>query len=186
MNETLRTIAARRSIRQFKGEQIPEEELEQIITAGIHAPNARNMQNWHFSVIRDEALLDRMVEIIKENISKSGMEFLIEMAKQPGYSTFYHAPTVVMLSGPVDNPFARVDCGTAAENMALAATALGIGSCVMAAPGFVFGSPEGKELRGRLGIPEGYDHVISVALGFADGAVPEAPPRERGVITYVS
>jgi len=185
MNETLKVIADRRSIRLFKEQQIPDPELDEILTAGLYAPNARNMQKWHFTVIQDGSLLDRMVEIIKENLADSGIEFLAERAKDPGYNTFYRAPTVVLLSGVENSPFAQIDCGAAAENIALAAASLGIGSCVMTTPAFLFASEKGNAFKGELGIPEGYNHVCCVALGYMDGEKPEAPPRDRGVINFV-
>ena len=97
MNETLKVIADRRSVRLFKEQQIPGPELDEILTAGLYAPNARNMQKRHFTVIQDGSLLDRMVEIIKENLANSGIEFLAERARDPGYNTFYRAPTVAQL-----------------------------------------------------------------------------------------
>ena len=185
MNETLKVIADRRSIRLFKEQQIRGPELDEILTAGLCAPNARNMQKWHFTVIQDGSLLDGMVEIIKENLANSGIEFLAERAKDPTYNTFYRAPTVVLLSGAEDSPFAQIDCGAAAENIALGAASLGIGSCVMTSPAFLFASEKGNALRGELGIPQGYKHVCCVALGYVDGEKPEAPPRDRGVINFV-
>jgi nitroreductase len=185
MNETLHVIADRRSIRLFKADQIPGPELDEILAAGLYAPNARNMQKWHFTVIQNAGLLDRMVEVIKENMANCGVEFLVERSKDPAYHTFYHAPTVVMLSGPEDSPFAMVDCGTAVENMAIAAESLEIGSCVMAAPGLLFASENGNAMRGELGIPEGFKHVICIALGYAEGEKPEVPPRDSSVINFV-
>ncbi len=184
MNDMLRLIAERRSIRSFTEQQISDAELDEILTAGLYAPNARNMQKWHFTAIQDRNLLGRMVEIIKENLAQSGVEFLAERSKDPGYNTFYHAPTVVMLSAPENSPFGQIDCGAAAENIALAATSLGIGSCVMTSPAFLFASEKGNALRPQLGIPEGYNHVCCVALGYADGERPEAPPRDRSAISY--
>jgi nitroreductase len=185
MNETLHVIADRRSIRLFKADQIPGPEMDEILAAGLYAPNTRNMQKWHFTVIQNAGLLDRMVEIIKENLANSGIEFLVERSKDPTYHTCYRAPTVVLLSGAEDSPFAQVDCGAAAENMALAAESLGIGSCVMTSPAFLFASEKGNALRSDLGIPDGYNHVCCVSLGYGDGELPEAPPRDSSVINFV-
>ena len=185
MNETLNVIADRRSIRLFKKQQVPGPELDEILTAGLYAPNARNMQKWHFTVIQNAGLLDKMVEIIKENLATSGIEFLAERSRDPGYHTFYRAPTVVLLSGAEESPFAQIDCGAAAENIALAAASLGIGSCLMTSPAFLFASEKGNALRSELGIPDGYNHVCCVALGYMDGEKPEAPPRDSGAINFV-
>jgi len=91
----------------------------------------------------------------------------------------------VLLSGAEDSSFAQIDCGAAAENIALAAASLGIGSCVLTTPAFLFASEKGNAFKGELGIPEGYNHVCCVALGYMDGEKPEARPRDRAVINFV-
>ena len=114
---------------------------------------------------------------IKENIMNSGIEFLIGRASEPGYHTFYHAPTIVIVTGDEKDKFRDVSCGAAAENIALAAKSLDIGSCVMTSPEFFFASDKGKALAKELGIPDEYTHVCVVTLGYNEGKYPETPPR---------
>ncbi len=185
MDETLRVIANRRSIRKYQPKQIAEAELEQILNAAIYAPSARNQQKWHFTVIQDRALLDRMVCIIKENILESDNEFLKQRASTPGYHTFHHAPTVIMISAEALAHLIELDCGAAAQNIALAAESLNIGSCIIASSAILFASERGQELAQELGVPKGYIHICSVALGYKDGENPAAPPRNRDVYNYI-
>ena len=185
MNETIKVINSRRSIRQYKPEQISDAELQQILDCAIYAPNARNQQMWHFSVIQNKDLLYRMVNITKENMKNSGIEFLIEKVSKPDYHTYYNAPTVIIVSGKEDSKFIQIDCGAAAQNIALAAKSLNIGSCIMTSSGFLFASEEGKNLKKELGIPDGYNHVCAISLGYIDGDTPEAPPKNREVINYI-
>jgi nitroreductase len=185
MKEAMEVIKNRRSIRQYKAEQISDEELQEILDAALLAPNAMNMQAWHFTVIQDRDLLERIVGIVKGNLLNSGIEFLAQRASTPGYNTFYNAPTVIMISGSEKAPFIQVDGGAAAQNIALAAEALDIGSCVMTSPAFLFASPEGNDLKEELGIPEGYVHVCTVALGYKGSEHPDAPPRKKDVITRI-
>jgi len=126
-----------------------------------------------------------MVATIKENILQSGIDFLANMVNNPGYHTFYHAPTVIMISADQNAQLAPIDCGAAAQNITLAAESLGIGSCLMTSPGFLFASEKGNAFKKELGIPEGYNHVCTVALGYKAGESPAAPPRNREVINYV-
>ena len=74
---------------------------------------------------------------------------------------------------------ANVSC--AAENMMLAATELGLGSCFLMGPMIAFSDPA---LRARLGLPEGYEPLIGVALGYAAGEHPTAPDRKNDNITW--
>lgn len=184
MNVTIKAIKNRRSIRKYKAQQISDVELQEILDCAIYAPNARNQQKWHFTVIQNKDLLDRMVGIIKENIENSGNDFLKQRASIPDYHTFYKAPTVIMISADESAPWVHVDCGLAAENITLAAEAQGIGSCIIASSGLLFMSGKGNSLRKELGFPDGYNHVCSVALGYKDEN-PAAPSRDRNVISYV-
>ena len=185
MNETLQVIKKRRSIKQYKAEQIPDADLQQIMEAAIYAPNARNAQTWHFTVIQNKDMIDKMVSIIKENMMNSGIEFLVGRASEPDYHTFYHAPTVVIITGDEKDKFREVSCGVAAENIALAAQSLNIGSCVMTSPELLFASDKGKALTKESGVPDGYTHVCVVTLGYTEGKEPATPPRNKDVINYV-
>jgi nitroreductase len=185
MNETLIVIKNRRSIRKYKAKQIGDAELKAIIEAALYAPNAMNQQRWHFTVVQNKAMLDRFVSIIKENIQNSGIEFLIERVKAPDYHTFHHAPTVVLVSGDGKAKFMEISCGAAAQNIALAAASLNIGSCVMTSPEFLFASDKGNALKKELGIPDGYNFICSIALGYNDGDIPVTPPRDKKVINYI-
>lgn len=185
MNETLKVIKERRSIKEYKPEQIPDSDIQQILEAAIYAPNARNAQAWHFTVIQNKDMLDKMVSLIKENIMNSGIEFLMQRASAPDYNTFYHAPSVVLVTGDEKDKFREVSCGAAAQNIALAAKSLNIGSCVMTSSEFLFASEKGNALKKELGIPDGYNHVCVVALGYAEGKDPDTPPRNKDVINYI-
>lgn len=55
--DVLQAIATRRSHRAYKADQIPEDVLKQILTAGLQSPSARNHQPWHFSVVQNAALI---------------------------------------------------------------------------------------------------------------------------------
>ncbi|ADG83484.1 nitroreductase family protein [Thermincola potens] len=185
MNETLKVIHNRRSIRAYKAEQITDSELQQILDAALMAPNAVNQQKWHFTVIQDKGLLDRMVNTIKENIMNSDNEFLKQRASAPDYHTFYHAPTVILISADGKAPLIQIDCGLAAQNITLAAESLNIGSCIIASSAFLFASEKGSQFKKELGIPEGYNHICTIALGYKAGENPAAPPRNKDVINYV-
>jgi nitroreductase len=184
MNPTMMDIRNRRSIRKFKDVQIPEPVMKEIVESGIYAPNARNQQKWHFTVIQDKATLTKMVEIIKENILKSDIEFLKQRAKSPDYNTFHSAPAVILVTAEEETRFVELDCGAAMQNMALAAESHKVGTCVITSSEFLFASNKEK-VREMLGVPERYDHVCMIALGYLDGEKPAMPPRNMDVINYI-
>jgi nitroreductase len=185
MNEVVRVICNRRSIRQYKAKQITDADLTQILDAALSAPNAMNQQKWHFTVVQDKVMLERMVAIIKENMINSGNDMLANRASIPGYNTFHNAPTVILISADEKAKFVQIDCGAAAQNIALAAESLFLGSCIITSSAYLFASQKGEELKKKLSIPGGYSHICSVTLGYKEGANPVAPPRNDNVINYI-
>jgi nitroreductase len=136
-------------------------------------------------VIQNKALLDRMVNTIKQNIMNSGIDFLVQRASSPDYHTFHHSPAVILISGDEKAPFIQVSCGAAAQNIALASESLNIGSCIITSSAFLFTSEMSHALKKELGIPEGYNHICTIALGYKEGEIPSAPPRNKDVINYI-
>jgi nitroreductase len=184
MNETLKVIRNRRSIRKFKVEQIPHSELEEILDCALCAPNARNQQKWHFTVIQNREMLERMENVMKENMMNSGIEFLAKRARDPDHRTFYNAPTVILVTGDEKTRFVEIDCAAAAQNILLAAESLEIGSHIMTSSEFLFASEKGNDLKKEIGVPDGYKHICTIALGYKD-ETPDAKPRNKDVINYI-
>ena len=185
MNEVIKTIMDRRSIRNYKKEQIKDAELQQVMDAAINAPNARNQQKWHFTVIQDRDRIARMLEQIRDNIINSDNEFLKGRIKDPTFSPLHNAPTVVIITGEDNNQFVKVDCGLAAGNMVMVAESLGMGACIVGSPDMLFETERIDEVKKELGIPEGYSHICTVTLGYRDCETPEAKPRSKDVINYI-
>lgn len=184
MNETLSVIKRRRSVRKYKPEQITGQELEAILEAAIWAPSAMNQQKWHFTVIQNKELLKEITEVARE-MMKAGPEFMAKRAADPNFSPFFHAPTVIVITGDSQARFIQLDCALAAENIALAAESLNIGSCIMTSPELIFSTEKGQALLKKLGVPDGYKHVCTVTLGYIDGKRPEPKPRNKEVVNYL-
>jgi nitroreductase len=185
MNETLQVIRNRRSIRAFKPEQIKEEELKEIIEAGIYAPSATNLQPWHFTVIQNKELLDWLNTNFKELAKKSDNDYIKRVGVNEKFHVFYNAPTVILVSGDETKHSAAVDCAAAVENMLIAAEAQDIGSCWVGFIAYLLNSEKGKEYTKELGIPEGYKQIHSVALGYKKVNRTIAPARKENTVNYI-
>jgi nitroreductase len=185
MNPVITAIKQRRSVRQYENRQISAGDLDAVLEAGIFAPTAMNQQKWHFSVIQSKATLKRMVEITRENKLNSNVVMLAQKAREPGYHTYYGAPTVIIVSGEKNARFVEFDCAAAAQNIVLAAESLGIGSCIMTSAGLLFASQKGQAMKTELGIPDDYEHVCSIALGYSGAEKPAPPPRNREVFSHI-
>lgn len=158
MNETLTTILRRRSVRVYRPDAVAQAELDRMLEAGRYAPSAMNQQPWHFTAIRNPELLRKLEESCKNAFVESNVEALREVAKQEGFSVFYKAPLMVIISGDPGAIAAQYDCTLAMENTMLAAASFGIGSCWTHAVMMFHATEKGKAVFRELGVifPEGY------------------------------
>ena len=170
MNETIRTLLTRRSVRSYRKDAVSREALEQIVECGQFAATAMGCQPWHFTVVTDRALLDR--------ISKA--------CGDPENDTFRGAPCAIIVSAEESNEkFGDIDCANATENMAVAAKALGLGSCYIASFRRAFESPEKESLFQALKIPAGYRPTLALAIGHTLEEPKERAPRRENTVNWI-
>lgn len=177
---TLEDIINRRSIRTFCKDQITDEQLTIILNAGKLAPSARNSQPWHFTVIQNKELQDWIVNRNKKIMQEKGE--VNPRMNDANYHNFYHAPTVIIVSGEASNPYHACDCGMATQNIALAAWSLKIGSIVVASVRFAFGDPE---FRSKINLPSKFIPLYAIALGYIDGELPTTPSRKTEDVFFI-
>jgi nitroreductase len=182
MNETMKSLLNRRSIRAYEAKQVPDEILQQIVEAGRYAATGMGAQPWHFTVVQSPEVLTWIVKKNADAMAASDNPKVAARGKDPGFHTFFHAPTVIFVSGR-EGPLTNADCANATQNMAVAAESLGIGSCYIV--GFLRGFADHMiELAARLQTPEGFRPLFSLALGYASGPAPAPAPRKDNV-TYI-
>lgn len=183
MNDVIKNILTRRSVRSYKPEQIKKEELDLILEAALYAPSAMNGQPWHFTVIQSRDEIMRLNEVAKTVMLKSDDERMRKNAENPNMDFTYGAPTLIVVSGSKTNRFAVTDCSAAIQNMLLAASSLDIGSVWLGIIPVCF-MVEGE--AEKVGIPEGYEAFYGVALGYkASDKEQAAPARKEGTINFV-
>lgn len=179
MNETIRCLVTRRSIRAFESRQIPEEALKEIVEAGRYAATGMGWQPWHFTVVQDSSLLNWIVQENAKAMAASGNERMMARAKDPNFHNFHHAP----ISGS-EGPLTTADCANATQNMAVAAHSWGLGSCYIVSFLTAFKGDRLGELAQRLQLPVGFTPMYSLAIGYAAGPAPAPAPRKENV-TYI-
>ena len=185
MNETIKTIKARRSVRRFMPEQLNNQELEQIIEAGLYAPSGHNQQSWNFTVIQNKEMILEINNVAKDAAKNFPDEMIQKMANNDSLDVFYGAPTVVIVSGNNNTMTPQADCGAATQNMLLAAESLGVGSCWNGFVGFLFSGEKGQAYIEKLGIPSGYSPYYAVALGYKGSNPTQAPARKENAVKYI-
>jgi nitroreductase len=185
MNEVLRAISSRRSIRQFGDGQLKRDDVNAIIEAGLSAPSANNVQNWHFTVVQNKTVLAKVNKWILDEIENTGNHDLQELVKRGGGSIFRNAPTVVIVSTDAIDQFGIINGAAATENMLLAAESLGIGSCWIGMVGMLAGSKNFDSHAKDLQLPTGYAPQFGITLGYKESESPSAPFRKPNLVSYI-
>jgi len=193
MNEIIKNILERRSIRKYKPEQIRQEDLDTILEAGLYAPCAGGRQG-----VVMVACQNREINLMLGKINHSFFHGRMSTAaayiskEQPSIADdpnltdgLYGAPTVIILFGPKNFLYAMPDCCVAAENMMLAAHSLGIGSCMIMRTEDTFESDFGKQLQKDWGVDENFQAKAFVILGYPATEPPQAKPRKENCIKVV-
>ena len=176
MNQTINDLKTRRSIRKFKDEQISDEDLKIILETGTYAPTGRGTQSPKIVVIQDE-------EKIKELSAWNRSFFPVEVPED--LDQFYGAKTLLIVLADSEMPTWIEDGASVLAVLVNAAHAVGVGSCWIHRARDEFASPKGKELLNEWGIPERYEGVGHVVLGYADMEAPEPLPRKEDYIHFV-
>lgn len=167
---TLEAIAKRKSTRAYKSEQITDEALDKILKAGMSAPVAMaKYDSLHITVVQNEQLINRIFDEAQDAVYKT-----IGIRK----SLDYGAKTLIVVSSlpPHREGMDYANGGIIIENMVLAATDLGIDSCIMGAP--IAALASNRELSENIGIPEAFNPVIGAAFGYA---TEEEPAKEHQI-----
>lgn len=182
MNETLKVIANRYSCRDYREEMPSNEMLQAIAEAAIQAPSGMNRQAWRVIVVKNNELM--------QDLEAEGLSYLARLEDKSTYQRimdrggklFYGAPCMIVVS--ID-PTSQIDCGILCQNIALAATSLGIANVICGLTGTAFASGHrSEEFSKRLGFPEGYAFGCSVLLGYANTTkAPHEPNKDK--ITFI-
>jgi nitroreductase len=157
--ETFEAILKRRSIRRYTSKEITEEQIKKLMEAAMAAPSAHNNQPWEFVVVKDRE--------IRGKLSKA----------HPYAWMCAESPLVVVVCGDTDSLQWIDDCSAAAENMLLAGTEMGLGSCWIAARGTKYsGKDDEQVIRDILGIPKKIGVLCMLSFGYPDE---EKAPRTQ-------
>jgi nitroreductase/Pyruvate/2-oxoacid:ferredoxin oxidoreductase delta subunit len=212
LTETERVILKRRSNRLFKKKEVPEELIRRCLEAARYAPSSGNDRCWEFVVIRDRDLIQgiersclKSLKLMSDNYLKpgsmaakviwnlfslwrpgdmdvrviSGMDTVVERD-----TLFFGAPVVIVVLHDrrgIGQPV--LDAGIAAQNLVIAAHAMGLGTCYV---GFItaLNSMPDKKLMQELGAVRPMRIATSIAIGWPQGEIDRVVPRDRPRVTW--
>lgn len=193
-----KVIEKRRTVRDFEPEEIPDEVIERVISAAMKAPTNDHMRDWHYIIVRDKAVAEKLLSIIPKGITDEDMNKLIHdwnlsdsvqqecyrNAVPKQYRMLFDASAMIipLLKQKTDilhpenvshlNGFASIWCSI--ENLFLAVTAEGY-ACNLRIP---LGDEE-EHARKVLGFPD--DYFMPCFIGIGRTKKEAAPVRQNRV-----
>ncbi|WP_122639531.1 nitroreductase family protein [Romboutsia sp. Marseille-P6047] len=208
----IEAIQARKSVRKFKDEVVPKEDILKMLELATEAPSPKHQQNWNFVVLTNREIINKMADIVTESherlgqIAKTEKDRKIHMSVIKYYTCFRNAPAVVMVYGSeykmieykilkendasqevldtlVSPQSAAQGIGAAVENFLLAATEMGYGTCYMTGP-----THAKVEIEILIGFDKpGFELMSMIALGVAEENTAPKPPRKplEEVVTFI-
>ena len=180
--QTLDAIFTRKTIRSYTDQAVEKEKLETIAQAGNQAAIAGKLE---FVVITNRNILDQIQREAKAFFLRSGVEKLVMLASNPNYEVLHNAPAgIAVVTNTSNDPHIMrmnsANTGCAVQNMLIAATDLGLGSCYADSGAVAFSNPE---LKQAIGIPEDKTVSAIVTLGYSADDTP-AVKRSTNNITW--
>jgi len=164
MEECLRLLLSRRSIRAFEERDVSDDTIRRILDVARYAPSAKNSQPWEFVVIRDGETKKRLASIHR---------YAYPLQRAP--------VAIAVLCDPKLSPDSYlVDCANVTIYLMLAAHALGLGTV------WIQSLRNIKEIREIIGAPEGKVPVALIALGWPAERPEARPRRDLREITYIN
>ena len=169
MNDVIKTILERRSVREYKSDMVKDELIDEIVKAGTYAPSGRGAQSPIIIAITNKKIRDKLASI---------------NAKIAGGVTdpFYGAPVVLVVLADKNIPTYIYDGSLVMENMMLAAKSLGLGSCWIHRAKEEFETEEGKALLKSLGIMGDYEGIGNCIIGYPEMDNMRKNPRKESYV----
>jgi len=184
--EMFDVIRQRRAVRAYKADPVSVASLRTLIEAASWAPSAMNSQAWHFVVITDRNVLDEISQSAKRWLLEKDPELAANPNMRtnfndPTYDILHHAPVMIAIATPSPAKWGVEACALAAENLMLAATAAGLGSCWIGLAEGWLNSPAGRK---TLGLAENERVIAPIVVGYPK-ALPHATSRHQPRITWI-
>ncbi len=184
----LETILDRRSVRSYADKKVEKDLIEALLTYAVRAPTAMHQEPCAFAVIQDQNLLREISDLAKPQFEKilhapgHSKTHATHDFSDPNFNIFYGADTLIVITAKLPGHFLDADCWLAAENLMLAATGMGLGTCVI---GSALMALNGPDMKSRLNIPDEYSAVAPIIVGYPSGITAPSSRKNPVVLSWI-
>ena len=172
MNDIIKAMETRRSIRGYKEDMVPEELIAEVVEAGTYAATGMGRQSPIILAVTNKEVRDRLSRVNAEIMGTTS-------------DPFYGAPMVLVVLADKSRPTYLYDGSLVMGNLMLAAHSLGLGSCWIHRAKETFEREEGKAILKELGIEGDYEGIGNCVIGYAKEPAKEAAPRKADYVHYI-
>jgi nitroreductase len=185
----------RRSVRSYERQTLDAPTIRALLDAAVQAPTAMHLEPWAFVVVQDASTLKRCSDRAKASWAKQAdvhrdlhlvgeatarSHFAAQLA-DPAFSLFYDAGTLIVICAKPMGPFVVGDCWLAAENLMLAASAMGLGTCCI---GSALPALNAPDIKSELGIPADVTAVAPIIVGVPSGDAAPVSRRDPEILSW--
>jgi nitroreductase len=172
-------LTNRRSIRDYKDQEVPLSVVQEILQETCLAPTASNGQPCRFIIIRDRGVIKRLSDESRRNLladlavsPDSPLKMYESALRDDAFNVFYNAPCLIYIIGFQTVRSLEVDCALTAAYLMFSAASRGLGTCWIGLGAHI----RGHEILREIGVPENYRIMAPIILGYPT-AVPTASER---------
>lgn len=188
----LDAIYRRRATRAFMSAPVEDATILELLRAAVRAPTAMHLEPWAFVIVQDRAVLALISERARtlaatpdghqhRELARTQQAAMPAMFTDPNFNIFYDANTLIVICARPIGAFVTADCWLAAENLMLAATALGLATCPIGFAQLALGDPA---IKAELGIPADVTPVVPIIVGVAASEAPPTSRREPEILSW--
>lgn len=159
-------ILSRRSIRKYKEDKVSEIHIKNILEAAMNAPSRKNERPWHFVIINNRKILDKIPLF------------------HPNSKMLYEAPIAILVTGDLTvtrGVFIAIDCSASTENILLAAHSLGLGACWL---GIYPDEERIKGIKELLNLPKNILPISLISIGHPGESKSQISRFEQNRVHY--
>jgi len=193
--EVLTAIMNSRAIRHYTDAQVSVDRIKTLLGAAVHSPTAMHMESWAFVIVREPTVLKRLSDTAKKLMlaqplgddhrllhhRDASSQKLRTMLSDPNFNIFYDATTLIVVCGKPLGSYVIADCWLAAQNLMLAAYALGLGTCPI---GLAVPALNDSAIKKEPNIPSEVTAVVPIIVGVLRGAISRVPRKDPEILSW--